>query len=171
MSFRPPGSERGVSPVVAEVMMVAVTVALAGATMLMAVGFAVNSLGVSGGADTADSGGSPTPPAASFDHEVVERSGSPDHLRITHAGGDRFDGGSIHISFQGTSIQAGGGPSVAGPADELAWTALGGGGRVEAGDEVVVEPPSSDPQLEGRTLLIVWNSGGESRILERISLE
>lgn len=146
-------SDRGVSSVVGEVMLVAVTVLLAGATATMVIGLAVTSLDRGGGGDTL--------PDASMEFEVVENAGGPDELRVTHAGGDAIDGGSVYLQFDDAAIRGGG----AGPAGELSWGAAGGGGSVDAGSEVVVGPPPGAPALEDLTLRVVWRDGGDSTVL------
>lgn len=141
------GDRRAVSPVIGVVLMVAITVLLAAVigTFLLGIG----------------TGGST--PQATFAYEATENPTFPDELRIVHRSGDAIPNDELYVTANVPVQEASGSP---GPADRLSWAQLGDGGdNVESGDEVVVEPPNTDPELEDKVFRLVWDDGEQSAVV------
>ena len=145
----PRSDEQAVSPVIGVILMVAITVILAAVIGAFVLGI---------GASTQET------PRATFEFEKFkEGSGAPDELRVTHAGGDAVPTDDLYMA---ASVQVQHESGSPGPADRLSWSDLGfSGGRVEASDSVLVEPPNGDPEIEDKTFQVVWSSNGQSAVL------
>lgn len=136
--------ERGVSPVIGVILMVAITVILAAV-----IGAFVLGLGdqVSNNA-----------PQASFDWEFSNNNAS-----IVHGGGEDIENSTIEITIEG-DIAYPNGDSVA------AYGSTDWGGPISTGDEVTLYnggTPGDPLTNDGDTIRVVWNnpSGGSSNIL------
>jgi flagellin-like protein len=150
MPPRWPVDERGVTPVIAVILLVAVTVVLAAVVGAYALSLGANQQ---------------TAPRASFEFEVVKQGsvGDPDELRITHASGDRVPNDELYVV---ASVQVQDDSGSPGPADRLSFAQLGDdGGSVGAGDSVLVEPPNDDPDVDDDVVRVVWESDGETATL------
>lgn len=134
------------------VLMVAVTVILAAIIGTFVLGI--------GGDQT-------TTPQATFEVEKTQENGGsqPDELRITHTGGNTIDADNLYLSIGGTNVQKPGGGSTG---ERVSWTDLGfGDDIVGAGDSIGFEPDNSNPQIEDRTVRVIWedDAGGGSVIV------
>jgi flagellin-like protein len=150
--FAATADDRAVSPVVGVVLLVAITVVLAAVVGAFALGVGE---------------GQRETPQATFDFEVVlEGSGQPDEMRVTHATGDTIPGDELYLT---ASVQVQHESGSPGPEDRLSFADLGAAGDgVSAGDSVLVEPPNGDPELEDKTVRVVWDDGtGRSTVLAR----
>lgn len=144
---------RAVSPTVAVVLLVAVTVVLAAVIGGFALGF---------------DGAAGTTPTAQFGFEARELSGQPDELLVTHENGDSIPNDELYITADVPVQDEDGSPS----GDRVSWYDAakdsGGGPRgaaVESGDSVLVEPPDADGELEDKTFRVVWADGRDSATL------
>ncbi|ESS06252.1 MAG: archaeal flagellin N-terminal-like domain protein [uncultured archaeon A07HB70] len=147
-----PADDRAVSPVIGVVLLVAITVVLAAVVGAFALGIG---------------GGQRETPQAAFDFEIVlEGSGQPDEMRVTHTTGDAVPSDDLYLT---ASVQVQHESGSPGPKDRLSFVDLGfAGDEVSAGGSVLVEPPDADPELENKTVQVVWDDGtGRSAVLAR----
>jgi flagellin-like protein len=143
--------DRAVSSVVAVVLLVAITVVLAAGVGALA-------FGVGNTGDPA--------PEASFELRILEKSGQPDELRVTHAGGDAVSNTELYFVMEEAAVQdEDGSPTGA----RLSWydvaadDGMASGAPVSAGTSVLIEPPDADPELEDKAVRIVWQPAGSDR--------
>ncbi|TQQ79878.1 type IV pilin [Halonotius terrestris] len=126
-------TDRGVSPVIGVILMVAITVVIA--TMVGSVFL-----------DYADQV-SDQPPQAAFEYE---QSGSDD-ITITHVSGDRINNERLRITVGGDEVY----PDPVSDASKTGWAS-----PIGVGDTVDIEHTDAD---EGDTVRIVWqNPSGRS---------
>jgi len=144
--------DRGVSPVVGVILMVAITVILAAVIGTFVLGL---------GADQRET------PRATFDVQVEKQGtvGNPNELRITHAAGDAVENNHLYVT---ATVQVQDDSGSPGPADRLSFADLGDDGdEVWAGDSVLVEPPNADPDVDGDDVVrAVWvdETGGSATL-------
>ena len=142
--------ERGVSPVIGVILMVAITVILAAVigTFVLGLGDQVS--------DTA--------PQASFNFEFHNNS----HFTITHEGGDAIDDGSLTIRVGSVDVYTGTGATDA----STDFDAFNDGDQadnwdseVSAGDSVSFHAATG--ATSGETVRIIWesSSGGDSQTI------
>ena len=132
------------SPVIGVILMVAITVILAAVVAALVLG-----LGQS----------SEPGPQADFEFEQIKEAGGsqPDEFRITHRGGETIDAENLYVAIEDTTVQKPKGPPPMG--DKLSWDDLGFTGEsVSAGDTVEFEPADATPQMEGRTVRLIWEA-------------
>jgi flagellin-like protein len=137
---------RAISPVIGVILMVAITVILAAVIAAFVLGFG----------QTQDPA-----PQATVDFEQIKEGGGgqPDEFSVTHKGGETIDAENLYIAIRDTTVQKPGGAPPMG--DRLSWKALGfSGATVSAGDSVAFEPADATPQMEGRTIEIIWVADG-----------
>ncbi len=139
-------NERGVSPVIGVILMVAITVILAAV-----IGAFVLGLGdqVSNNA-----------PQASFEFDFTNSS----NATITHGGGDDIEASSIEVSVGGSTAYSDGGPNGT-PGDFN--TDTGWADTISTGDSLEVWDISADGDGSGNTIRVVWSnpSGGSSNTI------
>jgi flagellin-like protein len=150
---------RAVSPVIGVILMVSITVVLAAVLGTLALGLG---------------GTTESVPQARFEFQILEKSSSPDELRVTHAGGDAVPNTELYLTMDEVQIQDESGPAT-GPFERMSWyqaqsigpgPAVSSGDPVSAGDSVLVEPPdapASNEELEDKTLRVVWQSADSDR--------
>ena len=141
--------ERGVSPVIGVILMVAITVILAAV-----IGAFVLGLGdqVSNNA-----------PQASFEYEFTNSS----NMTITHSGGDSIDAGTIEVNVGGETAYTDGGPNGGGGEfnSDTGWS-----GTISTGDSLEVWDVSATDDGAGNTVRVIWNNpggGSSNTIAER----
>ncbi|TQQ81797.1 type IV pilin [Halonotius roseus] len=129
--------DRGVSPVIGVILMVALTVILATVLGTVVLDFA--------------SGVSEQPPQAAFDYEFDS---ADDNVTITHVSGDRIDSETIRITI-------GGDKAVSGTNSDFQGTdwedSIRAGGGIEIGDHDVNGDIST-----GDTVRIIWENPSSS---------
>ena len=140
--------DRGVSPVIGVILMVAITVILAAV-----IGAFVLGLGdqVSNNA-----------PTASFEFDFDdERNGT-----ITHGGGEDIEGDSITVTLNGTDMYNGSnGANTDGSFDNDGW---GIDDPITTGDSLEIVNNDTSYDESGNTVRVIWNnpSGGSSNTLD-----
>ena len=147
-------AEDAVSPVIGVILMVAITVILAAVIASFVLGL---------GGDTE------AVPTATFNFEKTELSGQPDELRVTHETGTGIVNTDLYFGSPDGVQDEDGSP---GPMNRLSWyeAAEDNGAnedeRVSGGDSVLIEPPNASPELEDKTIDIIWQSDGNSATLD-----
>jgi len=136
-------SDRGVSPVIGVILMVAITVILAAV-----IGAFVLGLGdqVSNNA-----------PQASFDFDFSDDS----EVAITHGGGDDIDNSTIDVSVGDSTAYESGSNATDSDFNVTGWE-----GSIETGDTLTLINISAEATSE-ETIRVVWNnpSGGSSNTI------
>jgi flagellin-like protein len=139
--------ERGVSPVIGVILMVAITVILAAV-----IGAFVLGLGdqVSNNA-----------PQASFEFDFENES----NATITHGGGDNIEASNIEVTIDGSTAYADGSPN--GSSGDFNAKTGGWSGTISTGDELEIYNTSASPVGSGNTVRVIWNnpSGGSSNTI------
>ena len=129
--------DRGVSPVIGVILMVALTVILATVLGTVVLDFA--------------SGASEQPPQAAFDYEFDS---VDDNVTITHVSGDRIDSETIRITI-------GGDEAVSGTDSDFQGTdweeSIRAGAGIEIGDDDIAGDIST-----GDTVRIIWENPASS---------
>jgi len=141
--------DRGVSPVIGVILMVAITVILAAV-----IGAFVLGLG-----DQASS----SAPSASFNYDFD----GTDNVTITHGGGDNIDNSTIDVTLAGEAPYEGGDADGSPTFSANGWT-----DTIRTGSELDIGNEDGDPDnVEGETVRVVWNnpSGGSSNTLSERS--
>lgn len=140
--------EDAVSPVIAVILMVAVTVVLSAAV----------------GAFVLDIGNSATEtrPQAKFAFESNVSSGSPDSLNLTHEGGDVLETDDLRLLVDGTEAWNDGSAENGYTIVQSDWA-----GEVNAGSTLVLSDTASpSPNMErGDRVQLVWADGRQSSVL------
>jgi flagellin-like protein len=144
---------KAVSPVIGVILMVAITVILAAV-----IGTTVVELS------------DQNEPAERAVVDVVDvRDKSPNEVQVNviTAGDVRND--ELFLAFKGTRIQHEDGSP--GPADRLSWRELNNYGtpppsqRLSAGDTAWFEPPNSNPSVEGREVVVIYDNGDTESVV------
>jgi flagellin-like protein len=139
--------ERGVSPVIGVILMVAITVLLAATAGTLFLSF-----------QNENQSANPSV-AFEFDYEVT---GSGDQLAIQHVSGDTVEAGNLEIVISGA------GPSDANGRYEFQqFSAFGGPeSSISAGTSLLISKSelgaSSSLDLSEATVRLVWSDGGDS---------
>lgn len=144
-----PATDRGVSSVISVVLMVAITVVLAGL---------LGTVALSMGEELREP--APRESFAVSYSPLGEGRADDAYLNVTHVGGESVDGRSVYI--------------VDGDGNEVAWADVWTAGEtVEPGEYVHVDGRGSDGALRvvadapsGFTYRVVWRSDGGSAVLE-----
>ena len=139
--------DRGVSPVIGVILMVAITVILAAV-----IGAFVLGLGdqVSNNAPTASFG---------FDFEDNR------NATVTHDGGDDIDGSTLSVTVGGVDMYNGSeGPNTTTPQDNSGWST---GDTITTGDTLQITTNDPSVDYNGETVRVIWNnpSGGSSNTI------
>ena len=130
-----PTDDRGVSPVIGVILMVALTVILATVLGTVVLDFA--------------SGVSEQPPQAAFDYEFED----DEEVTITHVSGDSIDNSTISVLIDGKD---------AFPADDANdFTVEDWHGTIQAGDSVTIEDDDGVVDDE-TTVRIIWENPSSS---------
>jgi len=140
------GGERGASPVVGVILMVAITVILASVVGTYALGSGEQVPGET--------------PQASFSFDYDERT----NLTITHNGGEDLDSGTIEVTVDGAEAY----PEPNTTATNIT-NASGWDGSISSGDSLELYNSSDEEIAEGGdTVRIIWldPSGGASNTLD-----
>ena len=153
------GGERAVSPVIGGVLLVAIVVILAAVLGAFATGL--------GTAEPA--------PHAQFTFEILEKSGQPDELVVTHETGDSVPNTELYFVIEGEDVQDEEGSPSGG---KLSWYAVaedGGeetttmtrGESVSMGDKATIEVAGGgQPELEDKVVYLVWQGQGNSATID-----
>lgn len=142
--------EDAVSPVIAVILMVAVTVVLSAAV----------------GAFVLDIGNSATDtrPQAKIAFDNSTTAGSPDSVSLLHNGGDELEASRLSVAIGGTVAWENG--SIT---DTTAFTqgAKNWTGEVDSGDELVIKEDASGTIDPGMEIQLIWTKKGQSSIIAR----
>lgn len=148
MGRHDPFTDRGVSPVVGVILMVAITVLLAATAATFFMGI------------TNDAKKRAPQAAIDFDYDA-SAGHTDDELTITHTSGDGLEADNVEVVVSDAEA---GGTTVA---KRITWSDFAGaaGSEVSAGSAVVVDEGefgASTLSLEGATVKVVWNDPGGS---------
>ena len=140
-------SNRGVSPVIGVILMVAITVILAAV-----IGAFVLGLGdqVSNNA-----------PQASFEFEFE----NDRNATVTHGGGDDIEADTITVTLNGSDMYNGtAGPNTDGNFSNEGWD---GSDTISTGDQLKIRNNDTSYDQSGNTVRVIWNnpSGGSSNTI------
>jgi len=142
--------EDAVSPVIAVILMVAVTIVLSAAV----------------GAFVLDIGNSATDtrPQAKISFGNSTAAGSSDSVSLEHVGGDELAASALSVSIDGTVAWENGSITDTSAFTQGAknWT-----GEVTSGDELVIEEDASGNIDPGMEIQLIWTKDGQSSILAR----
>jgi len=143
--------DRGVSPVIGVILMVAITVILAAV-----IGTFVLGLGSNVGNNA---------PSATFDYnyENFSANASDDRIEITDQGGDSIDTETLNVSVGGDTFYAGPSNDVSpGNTSVDGW----GDDTLSAGDTLTIQEEGGDSVGNNEDVQIIWkSSGGSSSII------
>jgi flagellin-like protein len=135
--------DRGVSPVIGVILMVAITVILAAVIGTFVLGLG-DSLGESA-------------PTASIDSEVIDPASSNDEIEFTHEGGDTIDETNLRFVSSNSNVNLG---TETLPSDGF-----------ETGTTATVEVVDSSGSVETTTITLVFDNGDTSAELASIEVE
>jgi len=138
-----PDDERGVSPVIGVILMVAITVILAAVigTFVLGLGDSVESA-----------------PQASFNFDY-DASASADNVTITHRGGDNINTNNTELRINDTAVSESGLTLD----DSSQTLASATGGTFQAGESVTIS--GSDGALEESEIVLVTTGGDRQNII------
>ncbi|GGM72154.1 flagellin-like protein [Halarchaeum rubridurum] len=145
--------DRGVSPVIGVILMVAITVILAAV-----IGTFVLGLGGNVGNNA---------PSATFnyDYENFSDDNANNTITITDQGGDSLDSSTISVTIGSATANATDGTTSFGTSPDYTITSTDwNGDNIQAGDSITIQGNNTEPSDE--TVQVVWqSSGGSSSII------
>jgi len=137
--------DRGVSPVIGVILMVAITVILAAV-----IGAFVLGLGDQF---------SNSPPQASFEFDFEDDR----NATITHGGGDDIEKDTVTVTLNGTDMYNSSGPNNGSTYQNTGWDS----DPISTGDQLEIESNQTSIDQRGKTVRIIWNNpaGGSSNTI------
>lgn len=142
MGTRESGIDRGVTPVVGIVLLIAITLLLASTVAVFAVGLG-------------EEGQQPAVPTTAFEFAYDPVPGADDTLRIVHKSGDTLDVSTLEVVLEDASCTG------SDPNGRYDAAAFGASGRLSAGETLTVDGSTTcsaggDLDLSRATLRVVW---------------